>query len=917
MVQTAFIRTLSGLARSARFAAADDLLANTTQSIRRPDDLHYGRRIADAVAAATYIANATTDDLLAAIGDLGNVHTDQRFTSDEARLSDTLLARTYSRNAPELNVRQLQNLFRAYELVASPRDGHRVRPLSAYLALPLLLPINPALPAPPPEIGEPTHEAASKHVSRRRTNASTEVERIAALTAAELHAAVRELTALDHGANLMRPSGDGGRAFVLTAQAQRRLSSATRRVLDQFGIDLDVAPVHAAVGLLERAGDRVAPAQPMARFKLLDPSAAVSPQGPTLRAAGLAHLLVVKQQIKRYEASEIAHVENILAGEKRSRTHREYRRTEETITTQVETTVEEENELQTTDRFELNRETSRTIQQDLSVGFGLSLSGKYGPTIEFTSDATLESSQQTQESIRNATTYSKDVVQRSLQRVSERVLQERIQRIIREAEETNLHELNNPAAEHRSGIYQFLDKIYEAQVFDYGIREMLDFMIPEPASFLWYVDSIPETEPVLPDPPQPLDSQVMSAAGIKEDTYQNIAALYGATDIEAPPKAYQTVIGALEHGVDDASEEGRPRSKGKIELTIPEGYQAWRATIDVIAVSDADPVVVVSAGGHRELFKPHSNARIDLSGKETLAALPLFFDFSEDGVEPTPESKVTFEVIAYETNTYTLNASLIVRRTDQKLQNWRLSTYAKIRAAYDARLQDYTQKVVDLKAQAAADARAQQNENPYGAPPSQNKQTIRTELKKQCLAVITQQWFDGFNAVQTTNPPVFNFAVAAAQGSFIRFFEQAYEWDQLQYVCYPYFWSRQSMWIDRFRRDDTDPEFREFWRAGAARVVVPVRPGFEVAVTYYLQTGKIWNGEGEPPDVWSPMYLSIVDEIRERAGAPAAEIPVGNPWQVRLPTSLVLVRKSPDLPTWERIDPEEWKWQPVIPQDDG
>ena len=47
-----------------------------------------------------------------------------------------------------------------------------------------------------------------------------------------------------------------------------------------------------------------------------------------------------------------------------------------------------------------------------------------------------------------------------------------------------------------------------------------------------------------------------------------------------------------------------------------------------------------------------------------------------------------------------------------------------------------------------------------------------------------------------------------------------------------------------------------------ARVGATVRPGFEDAVQFYMSTGKIWSG-GEVPVIGDPLYLSIVDEMRE------------------------------------------------------
>lgn len=72
-----------------------------------------------------------------------------------------------------------------------------------------------------------------------------------------------------------------------------------------------------------------------------------------------------------------------------------------------------------------------------------------------------------------------------------------------------------------------------------------------------------------------------------------------------------------------------------------------------------------------------------------------------------------------------------------------------------------------------------------------------------------------------------------------------------------------------------------------ARVIVTVKPGFEDAVQFFMNTGKIWNG-GEVPVIGDPLYLSIVDELREPTGKPQ-----GKAWITRIPTKLnILQAKS-------------------------
>lgn len=61
---------------------------------------------------------------------------------------------------------------------------------------------------------------------------------------------------------------------------------------------------------------------------------------PYLRSVGIAELLIVRQHLKRYKRTDIAHVENVLVGETRRRTHRALQRIEETFTFERETSTE-------------------------------------------------------------------------------------------------------------------------------------------------------------------------------------------------------------------------------------------------------------------------------------------------------------------------------------------------------------------------------------------------------------------------------------------------------------------------------------------------------------------------------------------------------------------------------------------------
>ncbi|MBL7879893.1 MAG: hypothetical protein JNN23_08540, partial [Chryseobacterium gambrini] len=95
---------------------------------------------------------------------------------------------------------------------------------------------------------------------------------------------------------------------------------------------------------------------------------------------------------------------------------------------------------------------------------------------------------------------------------------------------------------------------------------------------------------------------------------------------------------------------------------------------------------------------------------------------------------------------------------------------------------------------------------------------------------------------------------------------------------------------------------RSFLQAGMARIIVTVKPGFEAAVQFFLETGLIWNG-GAVPVIGDPMYMSIVDEMRQPTGEPQ-----GKYWITRVPTTLTILQdKSTGLPVTQPL--------PIFPED--
>lgn len=701
--------------------------------------------------------------------------------------------------------------------------------------------------------------------------------------------------------------------FRLTREGVGRLSTTTREVLAARGLDpagqsleevvqvlrADLAQVASALDRMTPVGiERNVASVGRAMLYAAPPTNAwtdisVGGRGASTRAApaaaagsiptshgtiapvGVADLLVVKQQLVRYEAVDIAHIENVLKGEAKLREHRRTQVTEETILRETEITTTEERDLESTDRFEMSREASEVVKEDAALKAGLTVTGKYGPTVEFSASAEGSVSRSKEEATKHAENYSREVTARSSRKVTERVLQRQTLRITNEVEEKNRHELDNKGGPgHVIGIYQWIEKLYQAQIFNYGLRTMFDFMVPEPAAFVIAGLKSAYAEATGLTKPAPF---TLKPGDITEFNYGYWVLQYEATGVNPPPEMYLTKTADA-----NATSIGQDASfNNSQQIAVDDGYEAIYGYVGYVG----------------NIWK--NNYSLDaLVGSRTHR-----FDANNGWVWGTSldneRGSVPIALNTFKMSDIAVGVEIKCRRTDRAMAKWRHDTHATLVQAYEKLLSEYEEKLAALKAQAGVEI--------SGRNPASNREMIGDELKKSCIAILTQQHFDLFDAVETGGYglPQADLAEAAAEGPYVRFFEHAFEWDNIVYVFYPYFWGRKSEWVERLNYEDTDPLFAQFLKAGYCRVVVPVRPGFEGAVDHFMHFGEPWFG-GPLPPISSELYLPIAQELAEQLGRPGNELPEGDPWEVRVPTTLIKLRADQTLPSWTQDAQGRW-----------
>ena len=707
--------------------------------------------------------------------------------------------------------------------------------------------------------------------------------------------------------NPQAPTGPGG--FELTAEEAGTLSPATKGALKKAGFEGTVDVARATALIEKRSGDiagTLYKSGNAARYLVnlgtgLVPSDAIlagdisifetpgnalrhpGPCAPTPPVAnsdavtvplwtthgsakilGFADLMLVEQNLVRYELGEIAHIENVLIGELREREFKTATTTEQSIETEIEITDEKTKDLSSSERFELQSESEKVISESSATQAGVTVNASYGPSVDVTANFGYTSTTAVESSNSVSSSFARDTTSKATSRIQKRTLERRLSRTVSQVEEINRHGFENRQtdAENVTGVYRFVDKIYKAQIVNYGKRFMLEFVVPEPAAFLRHAVTRQPAEGishVKPDEPGYCSNGVFVALqpqDITRDNYLFWASKYRADDVAPPPPATQIVSGVLKTeaaGSKSQFTDDIYDTQELPDLKVPGGYKPTRA--------------IVSAEGWNVAKQNSHPSHLVLQIQKEIVEIPHQAVITVN-LESDVTDKIPIAVVAKNYERYAIVASVFCVITREKFEEWQLATYSAIMAAYNDLKTRYDTALEALRIKTSFNQIA-------GTNPAANREREKVELKKGCLALLTGQNFEAFDSVRRNvaphGYPEIAFADAEAEGRYVQFFENAFEWVNMLYIFYPYFWGRKEDWVTISQIADTDPLYERFLQAGSARVQVPVRPGFEVGLANFLGLKSFWEGEGslvtaEDDHIPEDLYVSILDELKEQLG---------------------------------------------------
>jgi type II secretory pathway pseudopilin PulG len=414
----------------------------------------------------------------------------------------------------------------------------------------------------------------------------------------------------------------------------------------------------------------------------------------------------------------------------------------------------------------------------------------------------------------------------------------------------------------RVDYYQMMRK-WKVDLIRYGLRMTYDIVIPSPgAELMQKLDQLVA-----------LDAQIntpfafgLSLDSVRRDNYAALAAQWNAV-VEPPPLYPRQITMALAIPKNDSDDN----SWGSLDFDVDDDYEVESSYF----VADYDTNVNPVDDKFMFFLLEDPTPRADNNNYVVFVSnLPQLVGKSGKlSVVYSYRHVFTGEMIA------TLN----LKPRDTVMTQWALGAWNAMREAALTQYQASLQTLKDQRASIAAEI------DQFDGLTL--RQMEREEIMKGVLRWLFGPAFDlipwdianSFESVPDDpmavwlDPTSLNFQGNGSWqnvmqfGEFIKYIQNAIEWENVLYINYPYFWDHPANWKLKKFMYHPDPIHRMFLRSGAARVVLTIRPGFEQGFTSLMESGAF----GQVPK--SSPYEDIADEIRHYAETNYPGIPPANP----------------------------------------
>jgi hypothetical protein len=598
---------------------------------------------------------------------------------------------------------------------------------------------------------------------------------------------------------------------------------------------------------------------------------------------GMLHLERVEMVPAGIERGELVATIPLAPSETTSVEQKEWSVTSEEFSSIVTDSLENYSEKGVTEKTDLSQSTDSQTKHSQQLGLNASVSGSYG-FITFSTSANFNSSSEDDESKKASRDHATEVTQKA----STRVRQEHKVTIqtssVTGTSETSTRTITNPSATDTMRIDYFsMMRKWRVRLLRYGVRMTYDLAIPEPGATLRALHAqLADMNAQLGSPfifgLNPPDIKYRPDDSGDPAYYLTLAAQYGAAVPSPPQQPPSQRVGGAVQGLGKLGDD-EAWHFFELPISIPDGCyiaSVWLdAMIGNVANSPWRNFVVFGYGQPPGLGTLNKASFVeDLSG---------YGGFLQG---TSGNQKIVYFLQNVDAAAVTFLLTFAV--SDTAIAAWQANAwqalYNAARDTYFTQLQAITQKRDALKAEIenvdTLTLRREEREEimksvlrwllgpEFDFMPKDVRNLFYSQGPNLNVQEFVEKMGEWFVSDDTHLKPT-DWSVMYSYGEMVKFIMEAVEWENLLYILYPYFWDIPLAWDFVRRLQHPDPTREEFVRAGSARVVLTIRPGWEDDFLGFLENGEF--GKLNHP------YMSISDEMRAYADTNYPGIPPANP----------------------------------------
>lgn len=604
---------------------------------------------------------------------------------------------------------------------------------------------------------------------------------------------------------------------------------------------------------------------------------ALSKQRRKISPIGRIHLERIEMYPAGVQKGELVFTLPMAPGETVMVSHKEWSTSTREFEDIVQDFFESYSERGVAEKTDAAMSTESEATHSNALNFGASVSGSYvGVTLTTTLGISASSSER--QSVKQSMQKSREVTEKASARARKEHKVSMKLVTTTGVEDRSAKTITNGAGTAvRIDYYRMMRK-WRTDLFRYGLRQTYDIAIPLPGVRFWGLHQrVGELDAALRVP----FTFSLKPEELHNGNWMAKAAEFGAA-VSPPPQEQINVHVSSSIGFFDEEAADVTRF-GKLDFEVPPGFE----------LSHAEATALVAQWPTWSWQWRHGSN----TGNTTTMT------FKGDLSELYHRTGALSAIYSYR-GISTASLSLLLRfgRRLEHLQAWQLAAWGAIKAAARAR---YDENLARLQ---------EERDRLWRLLNGKDTLSLR-RLEREELVRLVMQWLlgPGYPVVSspgdsastppvapgqatlgkmlanerafrtaTTDPPAPAYSPTLAgvtddswydsilYGEFVKFVHQAIEWENLVYFLYPYFWGSETVGRDKLLFEHPDPEHERFVRAGYARIVLTVRPGFEEAFTAMVEKGSLAG------DLSSP-YMPIAQEIANFARTNYAGIPPANP----------------------------------------